>query len=148
MKNLFLISLLLLSGSTTTFCQSKSAEDPKLKAHIIEIEKAGWNAFKTKDAAWFKANTTEGYLQITEEGITNRDEVIASLNDCTVKSFSFNDFSMVKLNKSTVLLIYTVSQDGMCGGEKLPAKVQVAVNYVKQGKKWLEAFYMDTPVGE
>jgi hypothetical protein len=144
MKNLILI-LLLLSGSTATFSQ-ESSKDAKLKAHIIDIEKAGWNAFKTKNASWFKENTTPGYLQITEEGTFTREEVIASLNDCTVKSFSFGDFKMVKLNKSTALLIYTVAQDGMCGGEKLPAEVQVAVNYVKQGGKWLEAFYMDTPI--
>ena len=146
MKNLILISLLLLSGSTAAFGQSESSKDAKLKAHIIDIEKAGWNAFKTKNASWFKENTTEGYLQITEEGITTREEVIASLSDCTVKSFSFGDFKMVKLSKCTALLIYTVAQDGMCGGEKLPAKVQVAVNYVKKGGKWLEAFYMDTPI--
>ncbi len=133
---------------TSTFSQTKMAEDSRLKAHIIDLEKAGWNAFTTRDAAWFEANTTDEYLQITDEGITNKAEVISSLSDCTVKSFSLENFSMVKLNKKTIVLIYTATQEGVCGDERLPAKVQVAVNYIKRGGKWLEAFYMDSPIIE
>ncbi len=134
-----------LALSNVTLAQSK---DAKLQAHIIDLEKTGWNSFKNRDAAWFQANLTEEYLQITAEGVSNKTEVIHSLTDCTVKSFSLDEFKMVKYNKSAVLLTYIATQDGTCDGEKLPVKVQASVNYIKRGGKWLEAFYMDAPVGE
>lgn len=137
-----------LTVVTATFSQAKMSGDAKLKSQIIDLENAGWNAFKTKDAAWFKVNTTDDYLQITAEGVFDKTEVISSLTDCKVLSFSLDQFRMVKLNKSALLLIYIATQDGMCGDERLPVKVQVSVNYVKRGGKWLEAFYMDTPVVE
>ena len=148
MKRSFLILLSALTISNVTFAQTKSSKDAKLEAHIIELENAGWNAFKTKDAAWFESNLTDEYLQITEEGVSNKTEVIQSLADCDVKSFSLYDFKLVKVSKCTILLVYTASQDGTCGDEKLPVKVQVSVNYVKHGGKWLEAFYMDAPIHE
>jgi len=148
MKSTILISLIAFTAMTTSFSQSTMSKDDKLKAHIIDLENAGWNAFKTKDAGWFKVNTTDEYLQVTEEGITNKVEVINSLSDCQVKSFLLKDFKMVKFDKKTLVLIYTATQDGVCGGEKLPHKVQVSVNYVKRGGKWLEAFYMDAAIEE
>ena len=148
MKSTILISFITLTAVTTSFSQAPMKEDAKLKAHIIDLENAGWTAFKNKDAGWFKVNTTDEYLQVTEEGTSDKVDVINSLADCNVKSFALGDFKMVMFNKKTLVLIYTATQDGICGGEKLPHKVQVSVNYVKRGGKWLEAFYMDAAVEE
>jgi hypothetical protein len=49
------------------------------------------------------------------------------------------------LDKNAVLLTYTATQDAVCGGKQAPAKLQVAVNYVRRGGKWLEAMYMQAP---
>ena len=47
---------------TISFCQSKVSGETKLKAKIIALEKAGWDAWKNKDTAWFRKNTTEACL--------------------------------------------------------------------------------------
>ena len=49
------------------------------------------------------------------------------------------------LDKNAVLLTYTATQDAVCGGKKAPTNLQVAVNYVNRGGKWLEAMYMQAP---
>ena len=134
MKKLLLISMISLTGVAAIFSQSKTEKAAKLKAHIIELEKSGWNAFKTKDASWFETNTTDAYLQVTSEGITNKADVIKSLAECDVADFAFDDFQMIILNKTAILLLYTVTQDGICGDERLPAKARVAVNYVKNNQ--------------
>jgi hypothetical protein len=146
MKKTILIILYGLAITGVMMGQTKSSKESKLEAQIIDIEKAGWNAFKTKDPGWFESNTTDDYLQITAEGTSTKTDVIHALDDCNLKSFKLDDFMLVKLNKSALILIYTATQDGMCEGSKLPDKVKVAVNYVRRGGKWLEAFYMDTPV--
>jgi len=134
---------------TISFCQSKVSAETKLKAQIIALEKAGWDAWKNKDTAWFRKNTTEACLWISSDGISNKEQMMQSTaTDCNVKKVDLDDFQFVQLNENTVLLSYVVLQDAFCGGKKLTGKIRASVNYVKQGGKWLEAFYMETPFAQ
>ena len=65
--------------------------------------------------------------------------------DCRVTACSLADFQLTALDENVVLLTYTATQDAVCGGEKAPSSVQVAVNYVRRGGRWLEAMYMQAP---
>jgi hypothetical protein len=62
-----------------------------------------------------------------------------------VAAFSLANFKFVVLDKNAVLLTYTATQDAICGGKKAPTTLQVAVNYVQRGGRWLEAMYMQAP---
>jgi Domain of unknown function (DUF4440) len=144
-KLIFLLAALQLSAAV--FCQTKISKKAKLKAQIIALEKAGWEAWKNNNADWFKANTTEECLWINAEGITDKTQMIKSTSmDCNVKTVSLDNFKFVVLNENAVLLTYVAMQDGYCGDKKLAEKIRASVNYVKRGGKWLEAFYMETPV--
>jgi hypothetical protein len=147
MNKTIMIIFSFLIISSTIFGQTTKASIEKIKNHIIALDKSGWEAWKNKDAKWFKTNTTEDFLSINSEGISNKEQVIQStLNDCDVKNISLNNFNFVMLNESTVLLTYTAIQDGECGGVKLTQNIRVAVNYIKRGEKWFEALYMETPI--
>ena len=148
MKNILLLLIFGLVISNVAFGQSKSSKDARLEAHIIEIDKLAWKAWQDKNAAWFQSHNTEEFLAVTSEGVSNRADMINSLNDCNVHSFSLDNFTFVKFNKSSVIITYTATQDAVCDGEKLPKKIRASVNYVKRGGKWLEAYYMDTPLSE
>ncbi len=146
MKSLNILFFVLIFYSTS-FSQIANSDDAKLEAKIIELEKSGWTAWKDKDAEWFKTNTTEEFLSINSDGISNKAQVVASTPiDCNVNSFSLDDFKFVILDEKTVLLTYTAMQDGECGGKKLTTNIRVSVNYVERDGKWLEALYMETPI--
>ena len=149
MKNvglIFLSAFLLISA--TSLPVTTSNED-KLKEQILALDIAAWNAWKNKDVKYFKANTTETFQSGGAYGFMTKAEMITtSFVDCTVRSFSLEDVKLVSINKKTVVLTYVAKQDAECGGEKLDPKVRAAVTYVKQGGKWLEAFYMDAPIQE
>ncbi len=149
MKKAMLFLLIgLLALTSNIVAQTKVLKEEKIKEQIIALEKSGWEAWKNKDANWFQANTTKEFLSVNSQGISNKEQVVKSTStDCNVKSISLDNFRFVLLNESTVLLTYTAVQDGECGGIKL-TKVRASVNYVKQNGKWLEAFYMETPVVE
>ena len=139
--------MIAIGVSTGAFCQTKMPKNTKVEVQIIALEKAGWAAWKNKNAAWFKANLTEEFLSVNSKGVSNKAQVVQSTpTDCEVKSFSLDNFKFVVLNEHAVLLTYTAMQDAVCSGETVPAQVRVSVNYVKRGQKWLEAFYMETPV--
>ena len=147
MKKLLNILLVTLVINTAGFAQTTILKNAKLEAKIIALEKSGWNAWKNKDAGWFKANTTEEFLSINSDGISNKAQVVKSTPiDCNVNSFSLDNFRFVILNEHVVLLTYTAIQEGECGGKKITSKIRASVNYVNRNGKWLEAFYMETPV--
>ncbi len=148
MKKLILL-LTAIHLFSTAFCQTKISKEAKLKSQIISLEKAGWEAWKNKDTVWFRKNTTAACLWISSDGITNKAQMIKSTaTDCNVKAIALDDFKFVQLNEYTVLLSYVVMQDGYCGDKKLTDKIRASVNYVRQGGKWFEAFYMETPFAQ
>lgn len=146
MKKLVLI-ITALNVFTSAFCQTNSPKEAKVKAQIIALEKEGWEAWKNKNTGWFQNNTTEECLWVSSDGINNKTQMIKSTSaDCNVKSVSLDNFQFVQLNDKTVLLTYIANQEGSCGNNKLAGKIRASVNYVNRGGKWLEAFYMETPI--
>ncbi len=142
---LLMITYVFISNSCS---QTKAPNFEKLKEQIIALEKSGWEAWKNKNAEWFKINTTDNFLSVSSGGISNKAQVVKSTaTDCEVKTVSLADFTFVVLNKETVVLTYIATQDGVCGNSKL-AKVRASATYIKQGGKWLEAFYMETTLSE
>jgi len=148
MKKTLAILLIALTFGTSGFAQTKMTK-AQLEKQIIELDRLAWEAWKNKNAEWFKTHTTEEFLSINSGGMSNKAEVIASTPvDCDVKSFSFDNFKFVMLNETAVLLTYTVIQDATCGGKKIAPRARASVNYVKRNGKWLEALYMETPIIE
>ena len=149
MKKTIIIIISFLTIAANTFGQTKVSKEEKVKEQIIALDKSGWEAWKNNNAEWFHNNTTEEFLSINSEGVSNKAQVVKSVSaDCNVKSISLDNFKFVMLNENTLLLTYIATQDGVCGGNKLTAKVRATVSYVKRDGKWLEALYMETPAIE
>jgi Domain of unknown function (DUF4440) len=147
MKQTIMILVIAIGISSAALSQTTMPKNPEVEAQVIALEKAGWEAWKNKDLAWYKANTAEDFMMVLGEGTRNKAEVLkATPTECDVKSFSLSDFKFVMLNENAVLMSYTAVQDAVCGGKPSAPKVRASVNYVKRGGKWLEAFYMETPV--
>jgi hypothetical protein len=140
---LILVILVNFSGK----CQNNSSDSKQLEDEIIKLDKSGWEAWKNNDATWFKLNTTENFVSLSADGISNKSQVIkATANDCNVISYALSEIKFIYINENSVLLTYIATQDGKCGNVKLSPKLRVAANYIKQNKKWLEAFYMETKI--
>jgi hypothetical protein len=45
-----------------------------------------------------------------------------------------------------VILSYAATQDTTCEGRKLPARLQSVAVYVRNGGKWLQTSYQETPL--
>lgn len=149
MKKAIIILTVVLGMATTIFGQTKAQKEAKLKAQIIALDRSGWEAWKNKDVNWFKNNTTPEFMTSTGGGLSSKAEVIKSTpTECQVKSYVLDDFKFFILSETAVLLTYTVRQDAICSGKKIPAEVRASVTYVKRGGKWLEAFYMDATIDQ
>ena len=145
MKKIIMFLMIAIGVSSVAFGQTKMSKDSKVEAEIIALEKAGWEAWKNKDAKWYQTNTIDEAVWVNGEGVMEKAPFIKDLPQCDVKSFSLDNFKVVMLNKDAAVMTYTVRQDGICYGKQIPAQVRAMVNYVKRGGKWLEAMYMETP---
>ena len=144
MNKTLLILVLIGTLGFKTSAQSKSAG---VATQIITLEKAGWEAWKNKDASWTQKNTTEEFLSINADGMSDKKQVIKSTaSDCKVEKYALSNFKFVKLTDTVVILTYEAMQKGTCGGKKLALHVRSTVNYVKRNGKWLEALYMEVSV--
>jgi hypothetical protein len=146
MKNRIVLAIALIAFAPATVAQSGNPTEKALEALIIALDKQGWDAWKNNDSSWFEQNTTESFISISSEGTSTKAQVVKSTStDCKVESFSLANLKFFMLDKNAVLLTYTATQDAVCGGKKAPTTLQVAVNYVNRGGKWLEAMYMQAP---
>lgn len=146
MKKLIMLSVILLATASTAFGQAKMSNESKLEAKIIALEQQAWQAWKDRNVAYLQANTTETFLSISAEGVSDKAQVLkATPTECKVKAFSLHNFKFVMLDTNAVALTYTAKQDAVCNGKKAPAKVRAVVNYVRRGDRWLEAMFMQTP---
>ena len=146
MKTLGALLALLLLPATPARGETARESQAALEARIIALDTQGWEAWKRNDPGWFQANTTEDFMSISSDGISNKSQVIkATATDCAVKSFALADFKVVVLDKNAVLLTDPATQEAVCGGKRAPTTLRVAVNYVRRGERWLEAMYMQAP---
>ena len=146
MKTRIMLSVLVLATASAAFGQAKMSNESKLEAKIIALEQKAWQAWKDRNVAYLRANTTETFLSISSEGVSDKAQVLKAVaTECKIKSFALHDVKFVMFDQNVVALTYTATQDAVCNGKKAPAKVRAVVNYVKRGDRWLEAMYMQTP---
>jgi len=65
-----------------------------------------------------------------------------------VNSFSLSDFSYMWLDKDTVVMTYTGTQDATCDGKKQGGKVFATSIWQRKGGKWLSPFHQETEAGK
>lgn len=147
---LLLVAVLALLVSGVAPISTAWAGDD-VSAHLTSIEKSLWEAWKNHDLAPFKENLAEGTLNVTATGIeAGKPEILKSIaaGDCDIKGYSLSDIKVHRFGDHTAVLTYHASQDGVCGGKKLPPALNVTSLYVKEGDKWHAACYHETPVAE
>lgn len=148
MKKIMMILMIAVTASAA-MAQTKMSKDSKVEAQIIALEKASWQEWKNKNSQWFQTNLTEEFLGVHDFGVDGKAAVVKSIAaDCDVKSFSFDNFKFVMLNKDAALLNYAATQDAVCSGNPMPTNVRVSAVYVKRGSKWLQALYTEIPAAK
>src|ERR1700693_3309371 len=124
---------LLLSG-VPLFSQTNATVEKALESK----EKIGWQAWKDHDAKPLEPMNPDNVLVVADGGILKgKEQVLKSTSDagCAVNSFSLSDFSYMWLDKDTVIMTYTATQDATCEGKKQGGKVLAASILQREGRQ-------------
>ena len=133
----------LLFSSLPLIAQSNAALEKALEAK----EHAGWQGWKDHTAKPVEAMTPEQVINIADGVVTRgRQQVLHELesSDCAVNSFELSDYSFLWLDKDTVLLTYTATQDATCSGKKQAGKVIASSLWQKRNGQWMSPFHQET----
>lgn len=136
------------SNINTNANTAKPVAAAPTKDALMALEKAGWEAWKTRDAKWTEENYSEKGFNLGPTGRTDKAAMIKSYTTqkCEIKSYSLSDDKMQMAGPDVALLTYKGVQDATCDGKKSPANVWSASIYVREGDKWKAAFYAEAPV--
>jgi hypothetical protein len=139
----FLGFALLLSGAQL-YSQANAVVEKALEAK----ENLGWQSWKDHNAKPIEEMTPEDSISISDGTVLKgKQQILSGLTPgCDTKSFSLSNFSYLWLNKDTVLMTYTATQDVTCSGKKQAGKVIASSLWQKKDGKWVSPFHQETDV--
>lgn len=140
---LTMFAFTLLSAAVTQLhAQSNKAVEDALKAK----EQLGWQSYKDHNAKPIEEMTPEDSISISDGLVLKgKKQILSGLTPgCDVKSFSLSDFSFLWLDKDTVMMTYTATQDVTCAGKKQNGKVIASSLWQKKSGKWVSPFHQET----
>ena len=123
------------------------AKDPNTDA-LVALEKAGWEAWKARDAKKLEEMTTKtlGFIGQFGSYTANQADTIKLWTEgkCDIKSVDVTDPSVTMLSPNVALMNFKGHADGTCDGQKLTNLWGTNI-YVKEGGTWKLAFGFESP---
>lgn len=155
---MFCLFVLLASGTSPAIypenhapqkrAAAKSASGDLLET-LLAAEKEFWEGWKNKKPEAFRNNVRDDGFFYGEYGMTPKtkiyEEMLQSVNSCTVNSYSLEGASVVPLDANAALLLYVAHQNATCGGEPVEPVMNGVSAYVKQEGRWINVMRSEVP---
>lgn len=126
--------------------QGKSSVEQEL----VRTETGFFEAWKSKDEAYFRNHIPANGVFWGESGTFTRDQQIeeqrASAKACTVEGYSLSDFGVLPLAAGAYLLTYKADQYATCGGEKVPVHMNGSSVYILKDGRWQAIYRAEIPL--
>ncbi len=143
----------LLLFFTFSVCPAQ-AQAPAKKSNVdqelVRTETGFFEAWKSKDMAYFRNHIPENGVFWGEYGTFSRDQQLEeqkqSAQDCAVEGYSLSDFGVLPLATGAYLLTYKVEQHATCGGQKIPVYMNGSSVYVYKDGRWQAVYRAEVPL--
>ena len=148
-----LVPLALLLGPTSaqTPQRNDAPNDVRhIQQELVRTETGFYEAWKTKDQAYFREHIPENGVFWGEEGTFSREQQLAeqqsSAKACTVEGYGLSDFGALPLAAGAYLLTYKVAQYATCNGEKIPVHMNGSSIYILKAGRWQAIYRAEVPL--
>jgi hypothetical protein len=148
-----LVPLVLLLGTTsaqTTHKNEAPADTRSIQLELVRTETGFFEAWKTKDQAYFREHMPENAIFWGENGTLSRDQQLAeqqtSAKACTVEGYGLSDFGALPLATGAYLLTYKAEQYSTCNGEKVPVHINGSSIYIFKAGRWQAIYRAQVPL--
>jgi uncharacterized protein DUF4440 len=137
----FMLTALVLGAPV-----SGQTSDNVLKESLITFEKSSWEAWKDRNAEFFRSFLSDDHVELGFYGAANKADVLATVASpaCLVRSYSVDQFKVTLLDANTALVTYHAAQDTICHDKPVPSPVWASSLYMKRHDRWLNVFYQQS----
>lgn len=152
------LAVLLAAATAQTVKQpNASADDVSqsgartsgVKKELMRAETGFFEAWKTKDMAYFRDHIPADGIFWGEYGIGSRNQQLAaqegSAKVCTVAGYRLSNFGVLKLARGAYMLTYRAEQHASCNGEQVPVHMNGSSVYVRRGGRWQAIYRAEVP---
>jgi hypothetical protein len=149
MRILRIALVLVFSAFPSTWHSQAAAQQATADAvstDVISQEKLAWELSKKKDKVGLAKLLPDDFTEITEDGVFDKAQILANLDNLTLTSYSPGDFKARTIAPNVVLLIYQVTVIGKYKDHDFQADSNAASLWMKRGEKWQNVHFQETPV--
>jgi hypothetical protein len=149
---LFLLALLLggAGAQTSHKNDAKAAAPSSVQQELVRLETGFFEAWKTKDQAYFREHMPENGIFWGEDGTSSRDQQLAeqqtSAKVCTVEGYGLSDFGALPLGTGAYLLTYKAEQYATCNRIPVPIHVNGSSIYILKSGHWQAIYRAQVPL--
>jgi hypothetical protein len=150
------LALVLAPTSAQTSHQNGARTDVRdsvaasVQQELVRTETGFFEAWKTKDQAYFREHMSENGVFWGENGTVSRDQQLAeqqtSGKACTLEGYGLSDFGALPLASGAYLLTYKAEQYATCGGEKAPVHMNGSSIYILKAGHWQAIYRAEVPL--
>ena len=148
MKLMFILMLLAASVTPALAQQTTTAKDIDAEPDFIFIQEINWwKALQNHDLAAFHAMLVPDFLDV-ERTIQTREQIMESLNTCTLVSFKIRNHQLRMLSPDAAVVTYSRSSETTCGESHLTGDYNATTTWVRRDGKWLVQIHTETPAAK
>jgi len=147
---IFILLVSLLPPAGAQMPRQKSGALSDIQQELVRTETGFFEAWKTKDEAYFRAHMPENGIFWGESGTLSRDQQLqeqqAAAKVCNVEGYGLSEFGVLPLSEGAYLLTYKAEQYATCNGEKVPVHMNGSSIYVLKAGHWLAIYRAEVPL--
>jgi RNA polymerase sigma factor (sigma-70 family) len=126
-----------------------AAESGNLRDRLLALEKQALQACKTQDADAVRRLSAKDLMLVLDDGTRlSRKELLKLIPDFRVKHYAMSDIQFIPLNDDAAILLYKLQAETIIEEMPVESTLQVSSTWVRQDRKWLNAFYQETSIGK
>lgn len=127
-----------------------SQKNAALEQELVHTEFGFFEAWKSKDVAYFREHIPENGVSWSDNGTFSREQQIqeqqASAKNCTVEGYSLSDFGLLPLASGAYLLTFKAERYATCSGEKVPVHRNGSSIYIYKQGRWQAIYRAEVPL--
>ena len=125
------------------------ANEGRVADVLIDLEKRGWEAVKTKDAATLRRLLAEEYVAITSDGTRlTWSELLLAFPFFELKSHELSGFRVIPLGIDAAIVTYEAKSETDIFGVSVKERTQISSTWVRRKSEWRNVFYQETTVDD
>jgi uncharacterized protein (TIGR02246 family) len=129
--------------------QTGMAGHGNLQTRLEQMEKAGWQAYKNKDAKAFKALCWPDYTAVLADGAGERslESTVAAMKEITILEYTLSGFRVSVIGPQSAILTYTATSRIQIGkGQPQSSKMAITDVFVKRDGEWKSIRYHESEI--